>query len=85
MSIIAWIVVGIIAGFIAEKVTGRNHGLLTNLIVGIIGAFVGGFLASLLGFEYAEGFNLASIIVATIGAIVFLWILGMIQGRRSSR
>ncbi|MGJ3264920.1 MAG: GlsB/YeaQ/YmgE family stress response membrane protein [Salinarimonas sp.] len=83
MSIIAWIVVGIIAGFIAEKITGRDHGLLTNLIVGIIGAFVGGFLASLLGFEFREGFNIASIVVATIGAIVFLWILGLIKGRRT--
>lgn len=83
MSIIAWIVVGIIAGFIAEKVTGRSHGLLTNLIVGVIGAFVGGFIASLLGFAYAQGFNLASIVVATVGAIVFLWILGLIKGRRA--
>ena len=81
MSIIAWIVVGIIAGFIAEKITGRSHGLLTNLIVGIIGAFVGGFIASLLGFSYSQGFNLASIVVATVGAIVFLWILGLIKGR----
>ena len=46
---------------------GRNHGLLVNLIVGIIGAFVGGFLfSSLLGFRYAEGFNLPSIVVATV-------------------
>lgn len=83
MSIIAWIVVGIIAGFIAEKITGRDHGLLTNLIVGIIGAFVGGFIFStLLGFDYAQGFNLASIVVATVGAVVFLWILGLVQGRR---
>ena len=68
MSILAWIVVGIVAGWLAERLTGRSHGLLTNLIVGIVGAIVGGFLFStLLGFEYARGLNLASILVATVG------------------
>ncbi len=81
MSIIAWIIVGLIAGWLAEQITGRDQGLLTNLLVGIVGAFVGGFLFStLLGFEYRQGFNLASIIVATVGAVVFLFILGWIRG-----
>ena len=84
MSIIAWIVVGIIAGWLAERITGRNHGLLMNLVVGIIGAFVGGFLfSSLLGFQYAEGFNLPSIVVATVGAIVLLGVFGGFQNRRT--
>ncbi|HEX5600800.1 MAG TPA: GlsB/YeaQ/YmgE family stress response membrane protein [Hyphomicrobiaceae bacterium] len=83
MSILAWIVVGLIAGWIAEQITGREHGLLTNLLVGIIGAFVGGFLFStLLGFEYREGFNIASIVVATVGAIVFLFILSWFRGEQ---
>ncbi len=83
MSILAWIVVGLIAGWIAEQITGREHGLLTNLLVGIIGAFVGGFLFStLLGFEYREGFNIASIVVATVGAVVFLFILSWFRGEQ---
>ena len=82
MSILAWIVVGLIAGWIAEQITGREHGLLTNLLVGVIGAFVGGFLFStLLGFEYREGFNIASI-VATVGAVVFLFILSWLRGEQ---
>lgn len=82
MTIIGWIIVGIIAGFIAEKIMGRDHGLLTNLVVGIIGAIVGGFIVStIFGFDYAGGFSLASIVVATLGAVVFLWIWGMIRGR----
>lgn len=83
MSILAWIIVGLIAGWLAEQIAGRSHGLLTNLIVGIIGAFVGGFLFStLLGFEYRQGFNLASILVATVGAVVFLFILSWFSGEQ---
>lgn len=86
MSILAWIIVGLIAGWIAEQMTGREQGLLTNLVVGLIGAFVGGFLFStLLGFEYRQGFNLASILVATVGAIVFLFILSWFRGEQQIR
>jgi uncharacterized membrane protein YeaQ/YmgE (transglycosylase-associated protein family) len=84
MSILGWIVVGLIAGWLAERITGRHHGLLTNLIVGIIGAFVGGFLfSSLLGFRYEEGFNLPSIVVATVGAVVLLALMGGFRTRRT--
>jgi uncharacterized membrane protein YeaQ/YmgE (transglycosylase-associated protein family) len=83
MNIIACVVVGILAGWIAERITGRNHGLLTNLIVGIVGALIGGFfVSSLLGFKYAEGLNLASIIVATLGAILLLGVFGGFRNRK---
>jgi uncharacterized membrane protein YeaQ/YmgE (transglycosylase-associated protein family) len=83
MSILAWIVVGIIAGWLAEKITGSDHGLLTNLIVGVIGAFIGGFLMStLFGIRYTDGFSIASILVATLGAVILLLIVGLIRGRR---
>ena len=85
MNVIACIVVGLLAGWLAERITGRNHGLLTNLIVGIVGALIGGFLiGNLLGFQYAEGFNLPSILVATVGAVVLLAIFGGFQNRRTS-
>jgi len=80
VSILAWIVVGIIAGWLAERITGRNHGLLTNLVVGVVGAFI---LSSLLGFQYVEGFNLPSIVVATVGAIVLLAVFGGARNRRT--
>jgi uncharacterized membrane protein YeaQ/YmgE (transglycosylase-associated protein family) len=83
MSILAWIVVGILAGWLAERITGRNHGLLTNLVVGIVGAFIGGFVfSSLLGFRYEEGFNVPSIVVATVGAVILLAVLGGFRTRR---
>ena len=82
MSLIAWIVVGLIAGWLAEQLTGRSQGLLTNLVVGVIGAMVGGFLFSrVLGLGYYRGLNLPTIFVATIGAIVFLYLLDWLRGR----
>ena len=82
MGFIAWIVVGLIAGWLAEQIAGREHGLLTNLVVGVIGALVGGFVfGSMLGFRYDAGFNIATIAVATGGAVLFLWVWGMIRGR----
>ena len=84
MSILAWIVVGLVAGWQAEQITGRNQGLLTNLIVGIIGSVVCGFLfSSILGFRYHEGFNLPSILVATLGAVILLAIFGGVRQRRT--
>ena len=70
MGLIAWIIVGSIAGWLAEQFTGREHGLLKNLIVGVVGAIVGGAVfTSLLGFNYYRGLNLATIFVATVGAV----------------
>ena len=83
MNVLAYIIVGIVAGWLAEKITGRDHGLIMNLIVGIVGASLGGFLASsLLGFHYAEGLNMATIAVATGGAVLLLAVLGGFQSRQ---
>jgi uncharacterized membrane protein YeaQ/YmgE (transglycosylase-associated protein family) len=82
MGIIAWIVVGIVAGWLAEQITGRDHSLVANLVIGIIGALVGGLIfGRLLGLDYNEGLNLATIAVATGGAVVFLWVFGIIRRR----
>lgn len=84
MNIIACIIVGIIAGWVAERIAGRNHGLLMNLIVGILGASVGGFLAtSVFGLHFVEGFNIATIAVATGGAVLLLAIFGGIRRDRT--
>lgn len=84
MGILSWIIVGLIAGWIAEKVTGSNHGLLTNLLVGIVGAVIGGFLFhTVLGFSYSNGLSIGAIVVATVGAIILLWLFGMVRNRRT--
>ena len=63
---------------IAEKVTASDHGLLTNLLVGIAGSFVGGTLAGLLNIEFYGW--LGNLIVASIGAILILWIWRAVRG-----
>ena len=83
MSILAWIVLGLIAGFIAAKVVNRSGGsLVLDLLLGVVGAFVGGFLSTRFGGPAVSGFNLMSIVVATVGAIIVLVIYHAIAGRR---
>ena len=79
MGILVWIIFGAIAGWLAHLITGRGGGLITNLIVGIIGAFIGGFIMSLFGGAGVGGFDLYSFIVAVLGAVVLLVVLGLIK------
>jgi len=73
MSIIGWIVLGLIAGFIASKiVNSQGSGIVLDIVLGIIGALVGGWLLHLFGEAGITGFNLYSMVVAIIGAIVVL-------------
>ncbi len=84
MGILAWIVVGLIAGWLAGKVMrGHGFGLLGDIIVGILGALIGGFIAGAVFHipDAISGFNLVSIIIAFIGAVILIWILRLIRGR----
>ena len=80
MSIIAWLVLGLIAGFIASRIVNKTGaGILLDIVLGIVGALVGGFLFSLFGTEGVTGFNLYSLLVAVVGAIVVLLIYHAIR------
>jgi uncharacterized membrane protein YeaQ/YmgE (transglycosylase-associated protein family) len=79
-GVLGFIVIGLIAGYVAEKLTESDHGLFTNLIVGLIGAFVGGIIANVVGAPPRVGF-IANLVVATLGAILFLYLLRKIRGR----
>lgn len=81
MGIIGWIVIGIVAGWLAEKVMGRSHGLVTNLIVGVLGALIGGFIAGSLLNIPVGGFNLITLLVAFGGAVLLLFLLGLVKRR----
>ena len=84
MSIIGWIVFGVIAGFIASKIINKSGaGVVMDLCLGVVGAVVGGFLFTRLGYAPVTGFNLYSMFVAVIGAIVVLFLYHLLTGRRS--
>ena len=73
MSFIAWIVLGLIAGFIASKIVNKSgEGLLLDIILGIVGAIIGGYLFQTFGMVGVTGLNIYSILVAVIGAVIFL-------------
>lgn len=79
-NLLIWIIVGAIAGWLASIVmkTNRSQGLLADIIVGILGGLIGGFLLNSLGVGGAvTGINIASILVAFIGAVVLLAVLRM--------
>ena len=84
MSIISWIVLGGIAGWLASIITKRNDrmGCITNIIAGVIGAAVGGWVFSFFGGAGVTGFNLPSLLVAFVGAVIVLALVNLIFGRR---
>ncbi len=73
MSLIAWIVLGLIAGFVASKlVSGHGEGFVVDVALGVVGAIVGGFLFNQFGSAGVTGFNLYSMFVALVGAVLVL-------------
>jgi uncharacterized membrane protein YeaQ/YmgE (transglycosylase-associated protein family) len=75
MSIIAWLILGLIAGFIASKIVNKEgEGLLLNMVIGVVGAELGGWLFRLFGMSGVTGFNVYSLLVAVVGAVVLLFI-----------
>jgi uncharacterized membrane protein YeaQ/YmgE (transglycosylase-associated protein family) len=79
-TVLAWIIIGGIAGWLASLVVrGAGYGIIGDIVVGIIGALLGGFLSvALFGGPQFTGFNLASLIVAFIGACILLLILRLV-------
>jgi uncharacterized membrane protein YeaQ/YmgE (transglycosylase-associated protein family) len=81
MNIILWLVLGVVAGWIASVLMGTNEaqGVVMDVIMGVVGALLGGFLFSLLGLGGVDGFNLYSLFVAVIGAVLLTWVSRQIQ------
>src|SRR3954470_16020973 len=87
MNIISWLVLGLIAGFIASKIVNKSgEGVVLDIIHGIIGAFVGGFIVRTLGIGGGvSGLNIPSLVVAVLGAVVFLVADHAIRGKSRTR
>jgi len=85
MSIIAWIVLGAIAGYLAGFLVKGDEGLgvIGHIVLGIVGALVGGFLAGVLfNSDPINGpLDISSIVVATIGAVLVVLVVGAVTGR----
>ena len=85
MGLLTWIIVGLIAGWLAGVVMkgGGGYGVLGDIILGIIGAIVGGFLAgALFGVpDPISGFNVTTLVVAFLGAIIVIAIVRALPGR----
>jgi uncharacterized membrane protein YeaQ/YmgE (transglycosylase-associated protein family) len=83
MSILAWIVLGLIAGFVASKLVNKTgEGMLMDIILGVVGAVVGGWLFRTFGMPGVTGLNLYSLLVAVVGAAVFLIVYHALTRRR---
>jgi len=84
MVLLSWIVVGAIAGWLSGQVMkGRGFGLQGDIALGIAGGLIGGFLAVMV-FKVpnaVNGLNLTSTLVAFLGAVVFIVVVRMFQGR----
>jgi uncharacterized membrane protein YeaQ/YmgE (transglycosylase-associated protein family) len=78
MGIIAFLIIGAVAGWLAGKIMrGGGFGIIGNMVVGIVGAVIGGFILSFVGIT--AGGWIGSIITATIGALVLLFLVGLIK------
>lgn len=83
LSFVAWIVIGLVTGFIGSKILNKTgRGLGRDCLIGIVGAFVSGFLANLLGKPGGRGLDLYSLVVAAVGAVVFMIVYHALFRRR---
>jgi uncharacterized membrane protein YeaQ/YmgE (transglycosylase-associated protein family) len=84
MSFIAWIVLGLISGFIASKIVNKSgDGIVVDILLGVVGAFLGGWLFNQFGMAGVTGLNLYSMVVAVVGAVLFLVIYHALFRRRA--
>ena len=82
MGFLAWIIFGALAGWLAGQIMGTSgrQGCLLNIVIGVVGAFIGGLIVEFVtgrGFNF--GFDLVSLIVAILGAVVLLFIVNAVR------
>jgi uncharacterized membrane protein YeaQ/YmgE (transglycosylase-associated protein family) len=76
MGLLLWIIMGALAGWIASILMGTDaqQGAVMNIVLGILGAIAGGFLAGMFGYPGVTGFNIYSLVIATLGAVALIWV-----------
>jgi len=86
MTFLAWIIVGLLAGILANIVYPgpSKGGWFGAMLLGIVGAVVGGWIAALVtGQDLVTGFNVTTMVVAVIGALILLFGYNAIARPRS--
>lgn len=85
MNILLWIVFGAVVGWIASMIvkTDADQGFMGDVLLGIVGAVVGGLIMNVLGQPGVSGFDLYSIVVALIGAVVVVFAGRALLGSRT--
>jgi uncharacterized membrane protein YeaQ/YmgE (transglycosylase-associated protein family) len=82
MSILGWIVLGAVAGWIGSMLINKTgEGLFRDIVLGIVGAVVGGWIFAAFGSAGVTGFNVWSLFVAVVGAVVVLVVYHAIARR----
>ena len=86
MGLIGWLVLGLIAGWLAQTVTKERagsgcSGLVLTTAIGIVGAAIGGFIGTALGWGEVNSFDVRSLLLAFLGAVVLLLVLGALRKR----
>lgn len=81
MGWLSWIIVGLLAGMLAKWIMPgeQKGGFLVTTVLGIVGGFVGGWIMSVFNKTGMTGFNLWSLLVATLGAVVVLAVYGFVR------
>jgi uncharacterized membrane protein YeaQ/YmgE (transglycosylase-associated protein family) len=82
MNFIGWIVLGALAGWLATAIMKEEGGLLKNIVLGVIGGLLGGGIVDFLGGSSVTGFNPYSFLVAVLGAIVVIYIVRLVRGKK---
>lgn len=78
-SLLIVLLIGGIAGWLAGlAMKGRGFGIFGNIVIGIVGAFIGNWVMGVFGIVIGGGL-LASILNAFIGAVILLFLIGLIK------
>lgn len=84
MGFLTWILFGLIAGALAKAIMPGNQGMgwIMTILLGVVGASVGGWVGTLLGFGTVDGFNIGSLGIAVVGALIILFIYAKLTNNR---
>ena len=86
MGILSWIILGGIAGWLGSMIVNKSgEGVLRDIVLGIIGGIVGGWIFAAMGSTGVTGFNLWSLFVAVVGAVIVLVLYHAVFGRSHAR